>query len=69
MLVFRVTAPGNPLTQQDLDVETYLAGRHALVTSGGSWQSRYLLEIQSLGCRLNTVVELSSRAALPEIQA
>ncbi|MCA0872465.1 LysR family transcriptional regulator [Seohaeicola saemankumensis] len=62
-----VTAPGNPLAQQDLDVETYLAAPHAVVTYGGSWQSRYLLEIQSLGRRLNTVVELPSPAALPEI--
>jgi DNA-binding transcriptional LysR family regulator len=60
--------PTNPLAGRDaLDLQTYLGCRHATVTYGGSWRSRYLLELDAMGARLNEVLQTPSPAGLAEL--
>jgi len=49
------------------DVASYLAAPMVVVNYGGSWRSRFLLEVEAAGHSLNRVMEVSSHAALPEI--
>ncbi|MHA6264350.1 LysR family transcriptional regulator [Arenibacterium sp. CAU 1754] len=60
-----IMAKDNPLVGVDLDTQTYLAAPHVVVIYGGTWQSRYLVEIEARGHSLNAVVEVPSPAALP----
>lgn len=62
-----VMAPDNPLAGRPMDPDTYISAPHAVVTYGGGWQSRYLVEIEALGRRLNHVVNLPSPATLPDM--
>jgi DNA-binding transcriptional LysR family regulator len=39
----------NPLAEQPLALEQYVAAPHATVTYGGTWRSRYLLQLDTLG--------------------
>lgn len=56
-----------PLAKPSLSLAEYLAAPTIVVTYGGSWQSRYLAELDAAGCRLNTVMEVPSPAALPAL--
>lgn len=60
-----IMAKDNPLVGVDLDIPTYLAAPHVVVIYGGTWQSRYLIEIEARGYSLNSVMEVPSPAALP----
>lgn len=62
-----VMAPGNPLAGRTLTAETYLAAPQAVVIYGGTWQSRYLVEIEAQGGTPNAAVQVPSPAALPEL--
>lgn len=62
-----IMAPDHPLAGRALDALTYLQAPHATVTYGGTWRSRYLLEIEAQGQGLNTVVEVPSPANLPDL--
>lgn len=64
-----VMAPDNPLSARGLDRDAYLASPHVTVTYGGSWRSRFLVEIEAAGAALNTRMEVPSPAALPETLA
>lgn len=60
-----VMAPDNPLAAGSLDQATYLGASHVIVTYGGNWRSRYLMEIEAQGLAANTVIEVPSPATLP----
>lgn len=57
----------NPLADRPLTLEQYVAVPHATVTYGGTWRSRYLLHLESLGLKLNTVLEVPSPAGLERV--
>lgn len=57
----------NPLGDNPLELEPYVAAPHATVTYGGAWRSRYLLQLDSLGLKLNTVLEVPSPAGLEKV--
>jgi DNA-binding transcriptional LysR family regulator len=57
----------NPLGEQPLGLEPYVAAPHATVTYGGTWRSRYLVQLDSLGMKLNTVLEVPSPAGLEKV--
>ena len=62
-----VVGAQNPLAGATLDIETYLAAPHVVVTYGGTWRSRYLLEIEAQSLSLNTAMEVPSPAGLAEL--
>ncbi|SEP72316.1 LysR family transcriptional regulator [Thalassovita taeanensis] len=62
-----VMARDNPLAGQPLEAERFVAAPHAVVTYGGNWRSRYLVEIEAQGHVLNTLLEVPSPANLPDI--
>lgn len=57
----------NPLGDRPLGLEHYVAAPHATVTYGGTWRSRYLVQLDSLGMKLNTVLEVPSPAGLEKV--
>lgn len=57
----------NPLAAETLDQDRFLAAPHVVVAYGGTWQSRYLVEIQNQNKTLNTVLEVPSPAGLPAL--
>lgn len=59
----------NPLAEQPLALEQYVSAPHATVTYGGTWRSRYLLQLDTLGQKLNTVLEVPSPAGLEKVIA
>jgi len=59
----------NPLRDRVLALEDYVTEPHATVTYGGSWRSRYLVQLDSLGKKLNTVLEVPSPAGLEKVIA
>lgn len=62
-----VMGPSNPLRYKTLDRETYLKAPHIVVTYGGGWKSKYVLEIEAVGDVLNIVMDVPSPAALPAL--
>lgn len=64
-----VMAPDNPLAGRALDRETYLAAPQVIVTYGGNWRSRFMVEIEALGRAPNARMEVPSPSALPETLA
>lgn len=62
-----VMAPDNPLGDQPLDVDDFAAAPQAVVTYGGNWRSRYLVEMEAAGLSPNMVLELPSPATLRDI--
>lgn len=59
--------PGAPLARAELPLPDYLAAPAVVVTYGGTWQSRYLKEIEAAGHVLNMVMEVPSPATLPAL--
>ena len=59
----------NPLGARPLELEQYVSAPHATVTYGDSWRSRYVVQLESLGLKLNTVVEVPSPAGLEKVIA
>ena len=57
----------NPLGEHPLGLEPYVAAPHATVSYGGTWRSRYLVHLDSLGLKLNTVLEVPSAAGLEKV--
>ncbi|MAY86197.1 MAG: LysR family transcriptional regulator [Pseudooceanicola sp.] len=62
-----VMSPDNPLAGQPMTQATYLTAPHVTVIYGGSWQSRFLTEIEAQGLTLNEVLRVPSPAAVPRI--
>lgn len=62
-----VMAPDNPLGDTPLNVEGFAAAPQAVVTYGGNWRSRYLIEMEAAGLAPNMVLELPSPATLRDI--
>ena len=62
-----VMAQGNPLVGQEMTEDTYLSAPHVTVIYGGTWQSRYLVEIEARGRSLNEILRVPSPAAVPRI--
>ncbi|MDX1821214.1 MAG: LysR family transcriptional regulator [Paracoccaceae bacterium] len=62
-----VMAPDNPLGDAPLDVAGFAAAPQAVVTYGGNWRSRYLVEMEAAGLAPNMVLELPSPATLRDI--
>jgi DNA-binding transcriptional LysR family regulator len=62
-----VMAPDNPLGDRPLDIDAFAAAPQAVVTYGGNWRSRYLVEMEAAGLAPNMVLELPSPATLRDI--
>ncbi|WP_198654807.1 LysR family transcriptional regulator [Albibacillus kandeliae] len=62
-----VMSPDNPLAGQEIDEATYLAAPHVTVIYGGTWQSRFLVELEARGLALNEILRVPSPAAVPRI--
>jgi DNA-binding transcriptional LysR family regulator len=62
-----VMAKGNPLADQPLDARRFAAAPQVVVTYGGNWRSRYLIEMEAAGLVPEMVLELPSPATLGAI--
>jgi len=62
-----VMAPDNPLADQPLDAHRFAAAPQVVVTYGGNWRSRYLVEMEAAGLSPEMVLELPSPATLGAI--
>ena len=62
-----VMAPDNPLADQPLDARLFAMAPQVVVTYGGNWRSRYLIEMEAAGLSPNMVLELPSPATLGAI--
>jgi DNA-binding transcriptional LysR family regulator len=62
-----VMAADNPLADAPLDVARYAVAPQVVVTYGGNWRSRYLVEMEAAGLAPNMVLELPSPATLGAI--
>lgn len=58
---------GNALAKAPLGLEDYVAAPQVVVNYGGTFRSRFLVELERMGRALNTVIELPSPANLPDI--
>lgn len=54
----------NPLARSPLTLDSYVQAPHATVNYGGTWRSRYLVQLDGLGLKLNTALEVPSPAGL-----
>lgn len=59
--------PAHPMAGEQLSLEDYLGLDHVLVTYGGQWRSRYLIELERMGKVLNVVLRVPSPAGLEEL--
>lgn len=59
--------PANPLATRPLTVEQYISSKHAVVTYGGTWKSRYLVQLEAEGLELNQSLTVPSPAGLPDM--
>ena len=59
----------HPKAAPDLSIEDYLALDHVLVTYGGLWKSRYLIELEKMGIELPVALRVPSPAGLELIVA
>lgn len=57
----------NPLAKAPLGMGDYATAPQVVVNYGGTFRSRFLVELEQMGCELNTVIELPSPANLPDI--
>ncbi len=64
-----IMAGDAPEGRMPRDAAAYLAAPHVVVNYGGTWRSRFLLEMEAAGQSLNQVMEVPSPAALPEVLA
>lgn len=62
-----VMAADNPLGDAPLSVARFAAAPQLVVTYGGNWRSRYLVEMEAAGLAPNMVLELPSPATLGAI--
>lgn len=62
-----VMAADNPLGHAPLDVAGFAAAPQVVVTYGGNWRSRYLVEMEAAGLVPNMALELPSPATLGAI--
>ena len=62
-----VLAHDNPLGDSPLDVARFAAAPQVVITYGGNWRSRYLVEMEAAGLAPNMALELPSPATLREI--
>lgn len=62
-----VMAPDNPRAAAPLDKAGFAAAPQVVVTYGGNWRSRYLVEMEAAGLVPNMVLELPSPATLKAI--
>lgn len=62
-----VMAADNPLGHAPLDVAGFAAVPQVVVTYGGNWRSRYLVEMEAAGLVPNMALELPSPATLGAI--
>lgn len=60
-------AAGNPLGDRPMDAASFAAAPQIVVTYGGNWRSRYLVEMEAAGLAPNMVLELPSPATLGAI--
>lgn len=61
--------PGNTLAASDIDLDLFQSVPQVVVNYGGSFRSRFLVELERLGGQPNTVIEVPSPANLPDILA
>ncbi len=59
-----IMADDNPLGDAPLDRAGFAAAPQVVVTYGGNWRSRYLVEMEAAGLTPNMVLELPSPATL-----
>ena len=62
-----VMGADNPLGNAPLDMAGFAAAPQVVVTYGGNWRSRYLVEMEAAGLAPNMVLELPSPATLAAI--
>ena len=62
-----VMSPENPLARGPLGMAAYEAAPQAVVNYGGNFRSRFLVVMEGMGRRPNTVLEVPSPANLPDI--
>ncbi|MDN3721910.1 LysR substrate-binding domain-containing protein [Roseibium salinum] len=56
--------PSHPKAGGDLSLEDYLGLEHVLVTYGGQWRSRYIIELERQGRELKVAIRVPSPAGL-----
>jgi DNA-binding transcriptional LysR family regulator len=56
--------PSHPKADEPLSLEDYLGLDHVLVTYGGQWRSRYLIELERMGKTLKVALRVPSPAGL-----
>ncbi len=61
--------PANPLANDAITQESYVACKHAVVTYGGTWKSGFLVQLEAQGLELNQVLSVPSPAGLPDMLA
>ncbi len=59
----------HPAAAGPLDLETYLALEHVLITYGGGWRSRFLMEIENSGHRFAIAMKVPSPAGIGHLVA
>lgn len=59
--------PANPLAAKPMTLEQYISCKHAVVTYGGTWKSRYLVQLEAEGLELNQYLTVPSPAGLPDM--
>lgn len=57
----------HPAARAPLDLDTYLALDHVLVTYGGRWTSRYITDLAAAGHNLRIALRVPSPAGLEEL--
>ncbi|MEM5583208.1 LysR family transcriptional regulator [Roseibium sp. AS2] len=61
--------PAHPNAGAPLSLEDYLGLDHVLVTYGGQWRSRYLIELERMGKDLRVALRVPSPAGLERLVA
>ncbi len=56
--------PSHPMAGTSLSLEDYLDLDHVLVTYGGQWRSRYIIELERMGRELKVALRVPSPAGL-----
>ncbi|RMC35466.1 LysR family transcriptional regulator [Paracoccus alkanivorans] len=59
--------PANPLASGKLTKDAYTAANHLTVNYGGDWRSRFLVDLENDGRKLNEVIQIPSPAGLDEL--
>ncbi|MGB0658935.1 MAG: LysR family transcriptional regulator [Mangrovicoccus sp.] len=61
--------PSHPAARAPLSLDTYLNLNHVLVTYGGKWRSRYLIDLEKRGYDLPIALRVPSPAGLEQLVA